>query len=113
MGVSLRAYQNYETHQREPRAIDLAPLAGFGIDLTWLLAGVGEMHRAGPPSLNEGALVEAMEIVEEWLVKNRRTMTPEKKVRVIAMIYAMAIEEKSEGKEIDAQKIGRILHLVA
>ena len=44
MGVSLRAYQTYEGNERQPRATDVAPLAELGINLNWLLTGLGPMR---------------------------------------------------------------------
>lgn len=44
MGVSLRAYQTYEAAERQPRATDVAPLGEFGVNLNWLLIGLGSMR---------------------------------------------------------------------
>lgn len=112
-GLGDATWQRLELEGRAPKGEVLEQLARDGIDVNWLLTGEGEMHRAGPPALNQRLLAESMAIVDEWLAKHRRTMSPEKRANVTTMIYALVIEENSEGKEIDAQKIGRILHLVA
>lgn len=49
MGISLRAYQTYEANERQPRANDVAALADAGIDLNWLLTGLGRMWTGPRP----------------------------------------------------------------
>lgn len=71
MGVSLRAYQNYEAQEREPKAKDVARLARIGIDLNWLLTGEGEMLR--PDASADARLDE----IEGALIGEEVPITPE------------------------------------
>lgn len=54
IGMPLPTWRKYETGEREPGAAALGAMAGFGIDLHWLLTGDGTMWReAGYPALDE------------------------------------------------------------
>lgn len=91
MGVSLRAYQNYETNEREPKVGDVAGLVTEGVDLNWLLTGDGQMRRdalpvAAPP-IDYELLSQVIEGVELLLTKLRKTLAPDKKAKVITMLY--------------------------
>ena len=116
MGISLRAYQTYEAGQRQPKASDVAGLVGVGIDLNWLLTGVGQMMReaapAAPPPIDEQLLAETLRLVDDWLAANRRVMTPERKAQAVAAIYALMLEDAAEGRpSLDARRVGHILKL--
>lgn len=45
MSVVVRPYQMYEAGERPPKADGLAALARLGMDINWLLTGVGHMVR--------------------------------------------------------------------
>lgn len=71
--------------------------------------------KMGAPSrpLIEGALESSIAFVEEWVVRNRRSMTPELKARVVTMIYQFIIEDAEAGQpSIDTRKLGQFLRLV-
>lgn len=60
LGVSLRAYQNYERDDRS-LPIDLAiALHGSGVSLEWLLLGRGEMKRESCATEPHAALDECL-----------------------------------------------------
>ncbi|MBN8916661.1 MAG: helix-turn-helix transcriptional regulator [Rhizobiales bacterium] len=60
------------------------------------------------------ALEAAIAFLEQWLAENRRAMTPEKKARVVTMIYQFVIEDAEAGQpSIDRRKLGQFLRLVA
>lgn len=50
MGVSGNTWQRCEAHNEPPNAMVLTRLAQEGFDTTWLLTGVGQMHRASSPA---------------------------------------------------------------
>jgi transcriptional regulator with XRE-family HTH domain len=89
LGVVLRTYASYERGERSLSVEVLKALyEQFRVDPIWLLSGMG-------PDLGQGAasrqqldlLVEIIVRVERRLTRSRRTLPPEKKARLIALLY--------------------------
>lgn len=88
LGISPRAYQNYERGEREVPAVVLKLLfAVFGVDPLWVLTGPGDDPR-GTDAPAYPDLIEAIVVaVESRLQRARRQLTPEKKGRLIKLLY--------------------------
>lgn len=97
LGLSLRAYANYERGEREvPTALFRSLCKTFRIDPWWQLMGPGdEPLLLGARVLDMDLMEGVIQLIEEWLAKHRRTLKPDKKARVIRLGYehCMAIGE--------------------
>lgn len=111
LGLSPRAYGNYERGEREMPVILFKTLCdSFRIDPLWLLDGPGETPVvAGERLLDLDLLQEIIRTVEEWLVKKRGMLKPEKKARVIRLAYEHCIEQG----RVDAAHLKDMLSLAA
>lgn len=111
LGLSTRAYVNYERGEREmPVALFRALYEVRGIDPAWLLAGPG----VTPVStferrLDLGLLEELERIVEDALRRTHKTLKPAKKARLIGLAYAHCMRA---GK-VDAGEVCDMLSLAA
>ncbi|MBN8736346.1 MAG: helix-turn-helix transcriptional regulator [Xanthomonadales bacterium] len=93
LGVSPRAYVNYERGEREmPVALFRTLYEIRGIDPAWLLVGPeAEPVRALERQLDLELLEELMRIVEEALRRAHKTLKPAKKARLVGLAYARCI----------------------
>ncbi len=88
IGLSPRAYQNYERGEREIPAITLKTLYDvFGIDPLWVLTGPGWSPPDKTPSPNLDVLESVVIAVEKNLLKTHRKLAPAKKARLIKVLY--------------------------
>ena len=88
LGISARAYQNYERGEREvPAAVITLLYEVFRVDPLWLLIGPGLDPRGvdGPASLD--LIEEIVVAVESRLQRARKQLPPAKKGRVIRLLY--------------------------
>lgn len=112
--LGVGTWKRLEKEGRAPKGDVLSALAEAGIDLNWLLTGVGQMLRdvpAGP--IDEQLLAETLRLVEDWLAAHGRTMTPARKAEVAASIYSMANEDAAAGRPaVDERRVAQILKLV-
>ena len=94
LGLSPRAYANYERGERELPAMVLKAFAEIlRIDPLWLLSGPGrEPILCGARRLDLDLFEEIVALIESWLTKNRRALAPDKKARVIRLAYAHCVE---------------------
>lgn len=111
LGLSPRAYGNYERGEREvPVALFKMLFDQFRIDPTWLLSGPDlEPMYTGMRRLDVELLQSVIQLVDGWLTKHKRTMKPEKKARVISLAYEHCVEE---GK-VDSAHLVEMLSLAA
>lgn len=111
LGLSLRAYANYERGEREmPTALFRSLCEIFNVDPLWQLTGPGEDpvligSRVLDLELLEGVIL----LVEEWLATHRRALKPHKKARVIRLGYEHCV---AQGK-IDATHLREMLSIAA
>lgn len=98
MGVTGRAYANYERGERVPDATALAHLADEGWNINWLLTGQGNPRTDGtgqaatPPSaasasLNQQILQEAVETALEIIEKTGRYPDSRGIARMVCLLY--------------------------
>lgn len=111
LGLSLRAYANYERGEREiPTALFRSLSGTFRIDPLWQLMGPGE-HPAliGRRVLDLDLMEGVIRLIEDWLTKHRRMLAPDKKARVIRLGYEHCVAKG----EIDATHLREMLSLAA
>lgn len=111
VGLSPRAYGNYERGEREmPVALFKILCESYSIDPVWLLTGPGLEPIRVTTRRVDGELLETLiRMIEEWLIKNRRALKPDKKARLIRLAY----EHCSESGQIDGAHLKDMLSLAA
>jgi transcriptional regulator with XRE-family HTH domain len=111
LGLSPRAYANYERGEREmPTALFRSMCVVFRIDPQWLLSGTGEEPvYLGQRVLDLDLLEEVIRLIEEYQAKHRRPIRPEKKARIIRLAYEHCI---AKGR-LDAAHLRDMLSLAA
>ena len=111
LGLSPRAYANYERGEREIPAMVLKAIAeAMRIDPLWLLMGPGDepMHHAAR-RLDLNLLEEIVVLIEGWLARNRRSLMPKKKARIIRLAYEHCIDRG----EVDSGYLREMMSLAA
>lgn len=111
LGLSLRAYANYERGEREmPTALFRSLCETFRIDPLWQLTGPGEDPvRIGQRVLDLDLMEGVIRLIEDWLVKHRRALKPDKKARVIRLAYEHCVAKG----EIDTTHLREMLSVAA
>lgn len=111
LGLSPRAYANYERGEREmPVALFKTLYETYHIDPVWILTGPGDEPAVVESRRIDGQLLaKIIEMVEEWLSKHRRTLKPEKKARVIRLAYEHCADQQS----VDSAHLQEMLSLAA
>jgi hypothetical protein len=122
-GIPLSTLNDALAGNTDIRSSNLVALArAVGKSLDWIMLGEARTapHAgfAEPPagygSLRQELLEECIQLVEDWLVENRRTMTPDKKAQVLAYIYETVAESARLGhSRPDKASVHQILRLVA
>lgn len=111
--VKLRAYQQYESGERLPQAESLAALSRLGINVGWLLTGVGSMHESAlPQGINMDALEGAIDAVEELLGARKANLSPAKKAKLIALLYK-ELTMAGEARKITRDFVADLLDLAS
>lgn len=88
MGISPRAYQNYERGEREVPATVLRLLyESFGVDPLWVLIGPGTDPSGRDAAVSPDLVEQIVVAVEQRLQRIRKPLSPEKKGRVIRLLY--------------------------
>jgi transcriptional regulator with XRE-family HTH domain len=111
LGITLRAYANYERGEREmPLAVLHALYTRLDVDPVWIMAGPGsEPVMAGQRRLDGDLLERIVAVIEEGLRKSSRTLKPDKMARLIRLAY----EHCAEQGEVDRSRIADMLSLAA
>ena len=94
LGLSLRAYANYERGEREaPVALFRGLFEQHGIDPIWLLSGTDDVPQKAAVRTTDFALVERItRQIDARLAALRKKMKPEQRVRVLRALYALSLE---------------------
>ena len=105
-GIPYSTLQGY-FHKRLPKAEYLALMAEkAGLNITWLLTGMGEMllDESGAPGEPQADLGIDLEVlhriikwVEEYLAREKKTLTPDKKARFVALAYKYFTTPRDDG----------------
>ena len=111
LGVTSRAYANYERGEREmPLAVLRALYERFGVDPVWIMTGPGvEPVMAGHRRIDADLLESVIALVEEGLRKSHRTLKPEKMAKLIRLAY----EHCAEQGQVDSPRVREMLSLAA
>jgi len=117
LGMSLRAYQNYERGEREvPVALVHALYEQFRVDPVWLLTGEGSMMLAEDlrKRLDQGLLDRVVEAVEKFEAGLKKTLSVEHKSRLIGLLYEKSqLLNEVKGETLSPAKLRTLLKLVA
>jgi len=83
----------------------------FGIDINWLLTGEGDMEGDSPPAgtIDIDSLRQIISGVERGLAAKHRILDPEKKARLIALLYDHFVVKQSG---IEEETVDKYLELV-
>lgn len=88
VGISPRAYQNYERGEREIPALLLASLFdAFSVDPMWVLSGPGDVPLPAAFRPDTALVEDVVLAVEQWLNRRRKTLSPEKKACLVRLLY--------------------------
>jgi len=109
LGVALRSWQYYEQDQRLPDAEVLIALTRWGLNLDWVLLGVGPAvsdgggHLPAHLALDAGMLMASHELAEEairgmWLPKNQF-------FKLVSMVYASLAQSVPYAEIIDFARL--------
>jgi transcriptional regulator with XRE-family HTH domain len=111
LGLSLRAYANYERGEREiPTALFRALSEIYRIDPLWQLVGPGEQPvHIGERVIDLELLEGVIQLVEEYEARNRRTLKPARKARIIRLGYEHCIAKG----QVDGAHLLEMLSLAA
>lgn len=102
MGVTGRAYANYERGERVPDATALAHLADEGWNINWLLTGQGNPRTDGTgqtaanPSFNQDVLQEAVETALEIIEKTGRYPDARGIARMVCLLYTEFLDTSTD-----------------
>lgn len=113
LGLSLRAYANYERGEREmPVALFRALYETYGIDPVWLLAGPGEQPIKAATRTMDFALVDQIiRYVDIELATIGKKLKPAMRLRILKAAYALSTEkgrvEPGQVKELLAIAVHR------
>lgn len=111
LGLSPRAYANYERGEREaPVAVLRTLLELHDIDPVWMLMGpeADPVHVADR-RLNMAILEAVVRVVEDGLHRAGKNLKPDKKARLIRLAY----ERSTRAGEADTRAIRDLLSLAA
>ena len=116
LGMSYAVYQKYELksgdNSRKPGAEAIEALVKEGVNANWILTGTGPMLIADynaelsarqavateltPCPVDVKRLTEAIDTIEQELIKRRRTMRPSAKARAVTLAYQILEDEDKE-----------------
>ena len=117
VGLSLRAYQNYERGEREiPVALVHALYEKFRVDPVWLLTGEGSMMLAEEQRkrLDQALLDRVVEAVEQFEAGLKKPLSIEHKSRLIGLLYEKSqLLNEVTGEKLSPAKLRTLLKLVA
>lgn len=110
LGLSPRAYHNYERGEREiPAALLTALYEVYRIDPLWILTGPGN-DPVQADARPDPALVEDVVLaVDHWLKRRRKTLPLAKRAHLIRLLY----EHFLSTGELDAQYVDTLASLAA
>ncbi|MBS0200417.1 MAG: helix-turn-helix transcriptional regulator [Proteobacteria bacterium] len=93
LGMSPRAYANYERGEREaPGAVFRALWEHYQIDPIWLLSGPSEEPpKAGVRTLNTALLQQTLERLKRHLAATKSQLDPALEAQVVRFLYVYAL----------------------
>ncbi len=98
--VGISTWQNYEAGTSQPGPAVLARLVAMGVSSDWLLTG------RPPGDADEQLLQDVVANLETVLAERNLMLPPEKKGRLVALLYQMF-------REMEEPQVARGHHLIA
>lgn len=116
VGISHRAWQDYEQGARIPSGKVFKELNTLGFNVSWFFRDDVPMRlneAPAPPvaAVDEPLLESVIEAVEEYLHGERLTLAPAKKAQLITALYDLFSEE--EEKKVNKAVVIRLAKLTA
>ncbi|MBS0576441.1 MAG: helix-turn-helix transcriptional regulator [Proteobacteria bacterium] len=107
LGLSLRAYANYERGEREaPVALFRALFEQHGIDPIWMLSGTEPTPQRAAARALDFDLVERIDrLIDAYLTRARKKMKPTQRARVRRALYMLSLE----GSSLSATQVEHII----
>lgn len=95
LGLSLRAYANYERGEREaPVALFRAVFEQYGIDPIWLLSGSGDVPQMAAARVMDLDFVDRMsQAVNDRLAAAGKRLKQEQRRSILEALYEMSLEQ--------------------
>lgn len=102
VGISRGTLSSYERDESQPNADTLRNIcAEYDILPEWLLMGTGPIrkeegaanHSLTEKPLDEGILLDVLDILEEFLDDAKKRLPPKKKAELIYQLYRLVLEE--------------------
>jgi transcriptional regulator with XRE-family HTH domain len=110
LGLSPRAYHNYERGEREiPVALLTALYEAYRIDPLWILMGPGSDPVQADARPDPVLLEDVVLAVDRWLKRRRKTLPLAKRAHLIRLLY----EHFLSTGELDAQYLDTLATLAA
>ncbi len=112
-GVSLVSLKKYEASKAIPGGEALGNLAKTGVNLNWLLTGEGKMllsdvdDETGKP-LDTERLARMLAIVEDVLAGRHLQLAPDKKARLVGVLY----DRETAPKRGERTELNQLLDLI-
>ncbi len=106
IGLSLRAYANYERGEREaPVALYRAIFEQYGIDPIWLFSGRGEVPQTAAARVMDFDFVDRMsQAINDRLASAGRRLKQEQRNTILRALYEMSLEQ-GEPSEADIKRL--------
>lgn len=106
LGLSLRAYANYERGEREaPVALFREILEQYGIDPIWLLSGSGDVPQKTAARVMDFDFVDRMsQAINERLDAAGKRLKQEQRNTILRALYEMSLEQ-GEPSEADIKRL--------
>lgn len=98
LNLPASTYNGYETDQGPPKLEWLTELATMGIDINWLLLGIGEMmhgqvpNATAPVVIDDILLAAMIHTVERREQGAGKPLTPQEKGQLVARLYTMTLQ---------------------
>jgi hypothetical protein len=110
-GLSPTVMHQYLVGKSEPTRLALISMAQTaGVNLEWLMSGEGPMEKTKGGTLIDQDLYDGIiEAVDEYLVKNRKTLPMEKRLKTYHYLYELFKDMPGVNKE----QVEKTLKLVA
>jgi transcriptional regulator with XRE-family HTH domain len=91
-------YNGYESEQGPPKVEWLTELAAMGVDINWLLLGVGEMMQGCSPEVTAPVVIDDILLAAMIHTVERREqgagkpLSPQEKSQLVARLYTMTLQ---------------------
>lgn len=88
LGLSLRAYHNYERGEREiPAAVLTSLYEAFRVDPLWVLMGPGLVPLYADARPDSDLVHDISLALDSWLIRRRKKLSPAKRAILLKRLY--------------------------